>query len=99
VSAAFIGLLILGVLALLAGLTLTRLHWRPDIPPYGRRTRFLDVTPHPEAYVKDAQLRVIRTLNRMGRFFFSELQGSSCTRFCARWRGHRQAQRRSAQGS
>src|SRR5262245_12431084 len=62
-EAAFLTLLGSGLLALLAGLILTRLHWRPDLPPYGRRTRLLDVALHPEAYAKDAPLRAIKYLN------------------------------------
>ena len=65
-QAVFFGLLFPGILALLAGVMLTRLHWRPDIPAYGRETSFLDVTTHPEKYVKDAPLRAIRILNTMG---------------------------------
>lgn len=62
----FLGLLFSGIFALLAGTLLTRLHWRPDIPPYGRRTRFLDVTLRPERYVRDAPLRAIRSLTAIG---------------------------------
>ena len=62
----FLGLLFSGTLALLAGMFLTRLHWRPDIPPYGRQTRFLDVTLHPDRYVKDAPLGAIRGLTVVG---------------------------------
>ena len=65
-EAGFLALLFLGVSALLAGMLVTRLHWRPDIPPYGRQTRFLDVTLHPERYVKDAPLSVIRTMSVIG---------------------------------
>ena len=63
---AFLGLLFSGILALLAGLLMTRLHWRADMPPYGRRTRLLDVTLHPEGYVTAAPLRAIRALNLAG---------------------------------
>ena len=63
---AFLSLLCSGIFALLAGLMLTRLHWRPDIAPYGRRTRFLHVARHPEKYVKDAPLRGIQSLNLAG---------------------------------
>jgi hypothetical protein len=65
-EAGFLGLLASGIPSLLAGLLLTRLHWRPDIPPYSRQTRFLDVTLHPERYVKDAPLRAIRGLTAIG---------------------------------
>jgi hypothetical protein len=65
-EAGFLGLLFPGILALLAGMMLTRLHWRPDIPPYRRQTRFLDVTLHPERYVKDAPLGAIRSLTVIG---------------------------------
>jgi hypothetical protein len=67
-EAGFLGLLFLGILALLAGMMLTRLHWRPDIPPYGRQTRFLDVALHPERYAKDAPRRAIQSLTVVGAF-------------------------------
>ena len=65
-EATFLTLVFAGVLALLAGMLLTRLHWRQDIPPYGRQTRFLDVTLHPERYAKDAPFGVIRSLGAIG---------------------------------
>ena len=65
-EAVFLTLIFTGVLALLGGMILTRVHWRPDIPPYGRRTRFLDVTLHPERYAKDAPFGVIRSLSAVG---------------------------------
>jgi hypothetical protein len=65
-EAAFLALLFSGLLALLAGLMLTRVYWRPDIPPYGRGTRFLGVALHPEEYTKDAPLSIIRWLNFTG---------------------------------
>jgi hypothetical protein len=65
-EAAFLSLLFAGIVVLLTGLVLTRLHWRPELPPYGRGTRVLHVTFHPEAYVKDAPLRAIRNLNFTG---------------------------------
>ena len=65
-EAAFLSLLCSGLLTLLAGLMLTRLHWRPDVAPYGRRTRFLHVTLHPAEYVKDAPVRAIQSLNLVG---------------------------------
>ena len=65
-DAAFLGLLLPGIITLVAGVGLTRLHWRPDIPPYGHRTRSLQVMLHPGRYVTDAPLRAIRTLNIAG---------------------------------
>lgn len=65
-EALFLTLVFAGVLALLAGMLLTRVHWRQDIPPYGRQTRFIDVTLHPERYAKDAPFRMIRTLSTAG---------------------------------
>jgi len=65
-EAVFLVLILSGVFALLASVLLTRLYWRPDIPPYGRATRFLDVTLHPERYVGNAPLRAIRTLAFVG---------------------------------
>ena len=65
-EAVFLALVFTGVLALLAGMILTRVHWRQDIPPYGRQTRFVDVTLHPERYAKDAPFGVIRSLSAIG---------------------------------
>jgi len=62
----FLTLVFAGVLALLAGMILTRAYWRQDIPPYGRQTRFIDVTLHPERYANDAPFGLIRTLNTVG---------------------------------
>jgi hypothetical protein len=74
---AFLILLFPGIIALLAGVGLTRLHWRPDIPPYGRRTHFLDVTLHPERYLKDARLRAIQGLNLTGGILLAGAAGVS----------------------
>jgi hypothetical protein len=65
-ESAFLGLLFSGIPALLSGVILTRLHWRRDIAPYGRQTRFLDVTLHLERYTQDAPLRAIRSLTVAG---------------------------------
>ena len=74
---AFLILLFPGIFVLLTGVGLTRLHWRPDIPPYGRHTRCFDVTLHPERYVKDAPLRAIRSLNLMGALLLAGAIGVS----------------------
>lgn len=62
----FLGFLLSGILALVISLMLTRMHWRPDIPPYGRATRLLDITLHPEEYTEEAPLRAIRVLSFLG---------------------------------
>ena len=54
------------ILTRLAGLMLTRMHWHDDIALYSRGTKFLDMTLHPERYVKNAPLRTIRSLNVAG---------------------------------
>ena len=72
----FLGLLFSGITALVVGVGLTRLHWRPDIPPYGRRTRSLQVMLHPERYVNDAPLRAIRTLNVAGSLLLAGAVGT-----------------------
>jgi hypothetical protein len=65
-TATFLGFLFSGLVCLLAGVGLTRIYWRTDIPPYGRRTRSLHVALHPEEYVKDAPILAIRSLNLIG---------------------------------
>ena len=74
-EAAFLSLLFTGIFALLAGLMLTRIHWRPDIPPYGRQTQFLEVSLHPERYVKQAPLLVIRGLTVVGALLLAAAIG------------------------
>ena len=63
---AFLVLLFAGVTALIAGLLWTRVHWRPDIPTYSRRTRTLDVQLHPERYATPDALRTIRLATIVG---------------------------------
>lgn len=65
-QAAFVCLLLLGIVALVAGLVLTRLHWRSDLEPFGRGTRYLPLLLHPDRYVRAAPLRSIRALNLAG---------------------------------
>lgn len=65
-EAAFLVLVFTGVLALLAAMILTRLHWRQDIPPFGLRTSFLDVTLHPERYASAAPFGIIRSASAIG---------------------------------
>lgn len=65
-EAAFLILLCLGIGTLLGGVLRTRLNWRRDIPPYGRRTNSLDVILHPERYAEGPALRAIRALNLAG---------------------------------
>jgi hypothetical protein len=72
---AFLTLLFAGLTALIAGMMLTRLHWRPDIPPYNRGTRALQVMLHPGRYARDAPLRTIRTLNVIGSILLAGAAG------------------------
>src|SRR4029453_7260940 len=71
----FFGLLFSGILLLLASLMLTRTHWRRDIAPYGRHTRLLHVTMHPEEYTMDAPLRAIRVLSVAGALLLASAAG------------------------
>jgi hypothetical protein len=66
-----------GIIALVAGIGITRFHWRKDIPPYGRNTRMVDVIFHPEKYVKDGPLRIIRSLNLVGTFLLIGAAGEA----------------------
>jgi hypothetical protein len=62
----FMCLLCGGILLLVAGLLLTRLNWRSDIEPFGRRHRFFQIALHPQDYCTDRRLREIRVLNALG---------------------------------
>ena len=59
---AFLGLMLAGVLALVAGMFRVRTCWRPDGPAYGRATRAWDVFLHPERYAEQRAVRAARTL-------------------------------------
>lgn len=62
----FLATWITGVLALVAGLFLTRLHWRSDVPPFGRHSRVLDILLHPDQYARPEAQRGIRVLVGLG---------------------------------
>ncbi len=84
----FLALLVAGILFLVGSLVLTRLHWRADIAPYGRRTHGLHVVLHPDQYTVDAPLLAIRGLSFTGALLLAgaasalvyELVGTSLSR-------------------
>ena len=55
-----------GILFLVAGLYMTRMTWRADIEPYGRRQRLFQIAMHPEQFAKPDRLGQIRVLNLIG---------------------------------
>jgi hypothetical protein len=59
-------LLFAGILFLVGGLFVTRLTWRDDIEPFGRRSRMFQIALHPENFAKADRLREIRLLNVIG---------------------------------
>jgi hypothetical protein len=63
---AFLVQLALAIAALVGGSSRTRMNWRPDIEPYGRATRAVDVLLHPERYAVEQSLRGVRILNLCG---------------------------------
>jgi hypothetical protein len=63
---AFLILLALGILALVAGVFRTRQHWRAGLPPYGRGTRSLELLLHPERFARAEVVGSIRILNAIG---------------------------------
>lgn len=65
-QAAFLVLILMGTVALISGMMWTRLHWRTDVPAYGRESSALDVTLHPERYATPDAVGVIRLLFRTG---------------------------------
>ena len=64
-QSAFLAALLLGLVALLSGVTWTRLHWRADIGPY-REKAWLDVLMHPERFAEGASIGRVRGLIRAG---------------------------------
>jgi hypothetical protein len=59
-------LLLSGILFLVGGLFLTRLTWREDVEPFGRRSRLFQIALRPEDFAKADRLREIRLLNACG---------------------------------
>jgi len=62
-------LLICGILFLVGGLIVTRLTWRTDVEPFGRRSRLFQIALHPESFAREDRLREIRLLNVVGGLF------------------------------
>ena len=67
-QAAFLILMLSGVVVLVCSAVWTRLNWRSDGAPYGRNTPFFDVLLHPARYANDSALPAIRWLNIAGAF-------------------------------
>ena len=66
--ALYLSLLTAGILFLVAGLYVTRMTWRADIEPFGRRSRMFLIAMHPEQFAKPDRLSQIRILNMVGGF-------------------------------
>jgi len=64
-QAAFLTLLFLGLIAVLAGALWTRSHWRADVGPY-REAMWLRVVLHPERFATGRGVAIVRSLNRVG---------------------------------
>lgn len=62
----FLLFLVGGILFLLCGLFVTRATWRPDVEPFGRRSRYFQIALHPENFARAERLREIRLLNLIG---------------------------------
>ena len=58
-----------GILFLVGGLFVTRMTWRTDVEPFGRRSRLFQIALHPENFAKADRLREIRLLNLIGGAF------------------------------
>jgi hypothetical protein len=66
-AAIWFAFLLSGNLLLVAGLGLTRYHWRSDIEPFGRGSPTLQIMLHPERFVATPRrLGTIRVLNWLG---------------------------------
>ena len=62
----FMLLLVGGILFLVGDLFLTRITWRIDVEPFGRRSRLFEIARQPEHIAKADRLREIRVLNLLG---------------------------------
>jgi hypothetical protein len=65
-QAIFLTSVLSGTALLVAGIVMTRLNWRRDVPPYNRRTRSLNVLLRPAKYAVPNALPVIRFLTLLG---------------------------------
>ena len=64
-QAAFLTLILGGVVALVLARLRTRLNWKPDAPPY-REVRTVDIILRPGQYAREDAVAVIRSLNIVG---------------------------------
>lgn len=64
-----------GIACLVAGLSVTRRHWRADVAPFGRRSRMFQIALHPELYAQPGHLGLIRTLNGIGALLLAGALG------------------------
>ena len=62
----FLFFLTIGIFCLVGGLFMTRQTWRPDIEPFGRRSRLWQIALHPERFATPHRLRPVRSLNFAG---------------------------------
>jgi hypothetical protein len=62
----YLVLLIAGILCLVGGLFITRVTWRTDVEPFGRRSPILRIALRPEEFARADRLREIRCLNLLG---------------------------------
>jgi hypothetical protein len=65
-GALYLLLLVGGILFLVRGLFVTRMTWRTDVEPFGRRSRLFQIALHPENFAKADRIREIRLLNLVG---------------------------------
>jgi hypothetical protein len=65
----FLAFLSLGIVCLVGGLFITRQTWRPEIEPFGRRSKMFQIALHPERFARPERLRSIRALNFAGAIF------------------------------
>jgi hypothetical protein len=62
----YLTFLFAGIASLLGGLLVTRTSWRPELIPFGRHSRILDILLHPGRYAQSKSLPLIRMLNWIG---------------------------------
>jgi hypothetical protein len=62
----FLTALLTGISSVILGVFLTRLNWRPDVPPYGQHTPKLNLLLHPAKYARSDVSLLIRMLNTAG---------------------------------
>jgi hypothetical protein len=81
IQTVFLVCLSIGIFALIAAIVFARLKWRPDIEPYGRRTRLFNLAVNLNDYILPHAVTKVRLLGITGIAFLVIAIGALACKF------------------